>query len=328
MVAQWDRDYLRIAGKRASARRIASYLFYEGRPATTRGQWVNPIVRVNLSWAMRRVNSVPLDAPIFILGVGRSGTTHLGRLLSVHPDVGWLNEPKLMWSLLVPDEDVSGFYSSHGRFRLTAADISDEMKVRFNRVGSTYLKSVRAKRLVDKYPEMTYRIPFIRALAPDAKILVLVRRPEDFVNSVVEWNRRKGGENADWWGVGRNKWTRMYKELVATNPDLHHLFPNASEPSEQEMAATEWVVGMSHILENHSDMTMIIRYEELAKHPSELIGRILDFCDLDYSAQVAEFARVTTSSHLRSSPANFGALQEAVESVRRRLWPTDEFPSA
>lgn len=320
MVAQVDRDYRRILGLGATSRRLASYALFEGRPATTRGQWINPLVRTNLRLG-ERIGGPGVDRPVFVLGVGRSGTTHLGRLLSAHPSVAWLNEPKLIWSSLLPDEDVSGFYQPNGRFVFGAADVNDELRARAQRLFGFYTRAVGATRIVDKYPEMTYRIGFLRALFPDAVLIALVRRPEDFVNSVADWNTAHGSAAEDWWGVRRRKWTLMCDELVPSSELVAaaHAAVGDRELSLREMAATEWALGMEALAASREELDAIVRYEDLASRPVDVMRDLMKISGLHEADRVLEFARVSTDSRLRDAPADFGALVGAVQSAREAL---------
>lgn len=317
MVAQLSGDYVRIAGLSATWRRLLSYVMFEGRPATTRGQWFNPAVRLNLRLG-QRVGGPRIEQPIFVIGVGRSGTTHLGKLLSAHPEVGWLNEPKLMWNTIWPGEDVSGFYSPSGTFDIPPSCVTPEVRRRAERIIGYYLKAVRADRLVDKYPELTYRVPFIRALFPDARVIAIVRRPEDFVNSVVQWNDRHALGNQDWWGVGRRKWVNLCEQVVPRHQDLTEKLESLGRsPTIAEMAATEWIVGMRAIAASETDLT--VRYEDLATDPEPTMRRAMVACRLAPSTRVLRLASAVTSSRLRTEPAEFGALGDLIDRTRGEL---------
>ncbi len=90
MIAQIDREYLTYGLGRA-ARRIASYVLYEGRPLTAKGRFINPFVFAWLRMLATLPGTSKVYRPIFITGLGRSGTTILGILLSLHRDVGYVN---------------------------------------------------------------------------------------------------------------------------------------------------------------------------------------------------------------------------------------------
>lgn len=319
MIAQIDREYVSTAGLPPAFRRLAAYVFFEGRPAVVRGQWFNPVVRANLDLGMR-LGIRAVDRPVFVVGVGRSGTTHLSRLLSAHHDVAWLNEPKMIWHMVHSGEDVSGFYAPSGRFRLGMEDVTPEVRERAETLFGYFLSVVRARRLVDKYPEMTYRIPFLKALFPDCKVVAIVRRPDDFVNSVLAWNARNAHDGEDWWGVGDSKWERMCAELVPGDPAVDDALRSAGErPDAGEKAATEWALGMRSILAAGDSVDAIVRYEDLARHPHKVIEGLLGTCELEPSPAALALARRSTSSRLRDERADFGALREVVGETREVL---------
>lgn len=321
MIAQIDREYVRAAGLAPAARRLAAYVLFEGRPAVVRGQWFNPVVRANLDLGMQFGPRRPVDRPVFVVGIGRSGTTHLSRLLSAHRDVAWLNEPKMIWNMVHPGEDISGFYAPRGRFRLGVQDAMPDVRARAERLFGYFLATVRGARLVDKYPEMTYRIPFLRALFPDCRIVAIVRRPDDFVNSVLAWNERNARGDQDWWGVGDSKWQQMRAELVpaddAVRDALRRTGGRAPDPAEK--AATEWVLGMRAILAARPQVDEVVRFEDLALHPEKVIEGVLRTCELERDPRVLQLARDSTSSRLRDERAEFGVLAGVVAETREAI---------
>ena len=71
----------------------------------------------------------PKNHPIFIVGTGRSGTTILGKILSVHKQVAFLNEPKALWFFANKEDDLIGSYSkSKGRYHFNENDYSISKK--------------------------------------------------------------------------------------------------------------------------------------------------------------------------------------------------------
>ncbi|GAB4086456.1 hypothetical protein GCM10028784_30860 [Myceligenerans cantabricum] len=320
MIAQIDREYVRTAGFSPALRRLAAYVFFEGRPAVVRGQWFNPAVRTNLDVGLHLGLRGTVDRPVFVVGIGRSGTTHLSRLLSAHRDVAWLNEPKMIWNLVHGGEDVSGFYAPRGRFRLDGDDATPEVRERAENLFGYFLATVRAGRLVDKYPEMTYRIPFLRAVFPDCKIVAIVRRPDDFVSSVLAWNERNAHDGQDWWGVADSKWDHMRAELVPADAAVDAALAStgrAAGPAEK--AAAEWALGMRSILAAGDAVDEIVRYEDLALHPAKTLEGLLETCELARSPRALELARRTTSSRLREERADFGALADVVAGTREAI---------
>lgn len=299
MVAQIDATY-RGFGRGRVLRRLASYAGFEGRPATTRGQWFNPVV---FAW-LRLLAAVPgsptLDRPIFITGLGRSGTTILGLLLSVHQQVGYLNEPKALWHVIDPRQDVNGnFTTAGGRFRLAAADASAPMARRARRLYARYLRCVGATRVVDKYPELIFRVPYVRALFPDARFIFLCRHGVDACQSIVHWSERLGrGEGEareDWWGRNDSKWRLLWSQLVEPDPDCTEVATLAAETlGPADRAAVEWAVTMREGLRQVAqapDVVTLVRYEDLLTTPEEVLRRLLTACGLEHDSAVLRYAR-------------------------------------
>ncbi len=325
MVAQLDSPYKSRLGAARIARRVASWAVFEGRPHTTRGQWFNPVV----FGLLRTMSAVPgtssLDRPIFVTGLGRSGTTILGKIFSAHPEVGFLNEPKAIWSLIAPDSDVCADYvSSGGRFRLGAADASEKKSQLARRLFSRYLTMVGAKRLVDKYPELVFRLDFVRALLPDAKLVFITRHGRDACQSIALWSTRKGknadtsdAETEDWWGRDGIKWRYLMDELVKPDPRYAEIAGlDESSLTEVERAAVEWLVtteaGLDWDEQNPGQIIRVV-YEDLANDPQTAIPAMLSACELSLDDDLLGYAsEVLNPPPLREDP-------ELCEPIKRQF---------
>jgi hypothetical protein len=267
-----------------------SYLFFEGRPLTTRGRWINPLVAAHFALEKRLPQLRRVEQPLFILGTGRSGTTILGLLLSMHRDVGFLNEPKALWHSVNPVDDLIGGYSdTPGKYRLNEADVTEELRSRAHKLYGAYIAFTFTTRVVDKYPEMIFRVPFLKAIFPDARFLLLVRNGFDTCHSVSAWSDRLGtlvdGETHDWWGIDRRKWKLLVDQLIPEHSDLA---PYAREmrgwTNHIDMAALEWILSMregQRILGEYPDDVLEVKYEELCSNPRETLRSILTFGELD-----------------------------------------------
>ncbi len=284
MVAQLDSAFLRARPRKAWPRLLA-YALFEGRPLTTRGRWINPLVlgghRLWAALPMLR----PVPDPVFILGLGRSGTTILGTILALHRDVGYLNEPKALWHAALPDDDLIGSYSpTPGRYRMGPADATPKRIRRLHRAYRAFLRLSGARRVVDKYPELLFRTGFLEAAFPQARRIVMIRNGNDACQSIRNWSARNGSNEADWWGEGRRKWHLLVEELVA--PD-RFFAPALDEirrfERQEDMAAVEWIATMreaGRLRGQRGDKALFVRYEELAARPRRTLSRILDYCNL------------------------------------------------
>ncbi len=270
---------------------------------TTKGRWINPLVfSILKKVAANNSKYKPVKKPIFILGTGRSGTTILGIVLSMHREVGYLNEPKAIWHLIHPHEDVIGNYSqSNAKYRLTAEDATDQMQRRAAQMFGAYLTTTRSERLVDKYPELIFRVDFVRALFPDARFIFLVRNGWDTCQSIATWSKRLGvhrnGEKHDWWGVEDRKWRLLVEQLVETDSVLSQIADKVKHFERHlDRAAVEWIVTMQEgirLIDTSPDCTHLVRFEDLTAKPDETLSALCDFCELPTDTIFQEYARQT-----------------------------------
>jgi len=303
MVAQIDKAYVTTRPTRLWSR-LLSYALFEGRPLTTRGQWINPVLFRLFALQKRLPQMRQVKAPIFILGTGRSGTTILGVVLSVHRDVGFLNEPKAIWSTLRDDEDLIGSYHrGPARYRLSAEDASPSLIKDAHRIYGAYLRLTMTRRIVDKYPELIFRVPFVRRIFPSAKFLFLSRDGWDTCASIERWSSRLGtnigDEIHDWWGVNRRKWNLLVDQIIPEHQDLAlHAEVLRALTDQRAMAATEWIVTMREglrLVETHPDDVMHVPYGDLCSHPEQVCTRISEFADLPVDPVFLDYAKATLS---------------------------------
>lgn len=302
MIAQIDLLYIKTRPMKVLTR-LMSYAFFEGRPVTTKGRWINPLVfSILKTVSTNKSKYKPIEKPIFILGTGRSGTTILGIVLSMHREVGYLNEPKAMWHLIHPHEDIIGNYSqADAQYRLTAEDATDEMRQRATQMFGAYLTATRSARLVDKYPELIFRVDFVRALFHDARFIFLVRNGWDTCLSIATWSKRLGvhvnGEKHDWWGVADRKWRLLVEQLVKTVPAFSEMTDEIKHFKRHiDRAAVEWIVTMLEglrLMQASSDCVHLIHFEDLTFEPDKTLAALCDFCELSADSKFCEYARQT-----------------------------------
>ena len=304
MVAQIDTLYAKTRPSRLWSR-ILSYAFFEGRPLTTRGQWINPLLFRLFALQKRLPVLREPKGPVFILGTGRSGTTILGLVLSMHRDVGFLNEPKAIWASLKSDEDLIGSYHrGAARYRLDSSDATPDLCHAAHKIYGAYLRISMTRRIVDKYPELIFRVPFVRQIFPDAKFLFLSRNGWDTCTSIEDWSARFGiksdREAHDWWGVNRRKWNFLVEQIIVEHADLAaHAEALRDLEDHRAMAATEWIVTMREgmrILDEYPEGVFHVPYEALCAEPSETCSRIAEFTGLAQDDVFLEYARSVLSA--------------------------------
>ena len=120
----------------------------------------------------------PTDEPIFIIGMPRSGTTLVERIISSHPDVHSAGE---LLNFGMSLKHVSG---SRTPALIDTDTILRARSVDWKQLGETYLSSTRPgtshkPRFIDKLPHNFLYAGFIAHALPNAKIICLRRDPMD-----------------------------------------------------------------------------------------------------------------------------------------------------
>lgn len=122
-----------------------------------------------------------LTPPIILFGNFRSGTTLLQKLISTHPDVVPLYEPVGLWLYADPAR-------SHDEF--DERDATDKVKRYIRTEFLKYQQRHENRMIVEKTPHNILRIPYVRAIFPEAHFLYIVRNPLSFVSSVeLKWQQ-------------------------------------------------------------------------------------------------------------------------------------------
>ena len=279
--------------------RLVSHLFFQGRFLTTNHRWLNHLILAQLRILKHLPISKPIIKPIFIVGIGRSGSTILGKVLSMHKDIGFLNEPKAIWYSLIPEDDVNGhFTSQYAQYRFDATNATENVINEAHHIFSFYLTVTGTQRLLDKNPEIIFRIPFVQKIFPDAKFIFLARNGWDTVRSITEWSKKFGkevnGQVEDWWGVNQRKWEFLKQQLVPLEPMLSEIATTIQNTKRHEdMAAIEWILTMQTGIRHMQTMPewfFYVRYEDLTKKPREVLTELSDFCGLQEDKTFLRYA--------------------------------------
>lgn len=120
----------------------------------------------------------PAHEPIFVIGMPRSGTTLVERIISSHPDVHSAGE---LMNFGVALKQASG---SRTPLLLDADTIARAQQLDWNALGAAYLASTRpatghTPRFIDKLPHNFLYAGWIARALPNAKIVCLRRDPLD-----------------------------------------------------------------------------------------------------------------------------------------------------
>jgi tetratricopeptide (TPR) repeat protein len=131
------------------------------------------------SWLAQPASPVPpAPAPIFIVGLPRTGTTVTERILSSHSQVATLDETQFIQKALQRE---AGFA---GAAEMTPAIIEAAARADAGRIARSYLEAVRYRLgpeplFIDKLPENLLYLGFIAKGFPQARLIHLRRHPMD-----------------------------------------------------------------------------------------------------------------------------------------------------
>lgn len=230
--------------------------------------------------------------PVFLVGCGRSGTTLLGQILSLHPSVHYLYEPRERWAAVSRATDTALAFSRSGAHCfMSASDADAPARRHFARV----MKPPAGQVLVEKSPTNALRIGFLDGLAAEARFVHIVRDGEDVVRSIARKasrTRRVVGRGMvnDWWGSNDSKWRLMRDEGAAAGYYADEVAPLEGD---QDRAAYEWLVSVGEVdrwRPSLADRLHEITYRDLTESPLQVVSELAGFLGIASSDRWAEEA--------------------------------------
>ena len=117
------------------------------------------------------------ESPIFVVAFPRSGTTLLEQILDAHPALRSMDETPFLKRTLEQVRELGIRYPAE-LGRLSAAQLQQIRSGYWSEVHGK-IELGRGQRLVDKNPLNMMRLPLIRRLFPEARIVLAVRHPCD-----------------------------------------------------------------------------------------------------------------------------------------------------
>lgn len=197
-------------------------------------------------------------APIFIVGMPRSGTTLVEQILASHRNVTAGGERKDLERSAKDFEARSGVAFPDWDEALGTAEA--------RKLGEDYLKALRtadpkARWITDKMPSNIKLMGLVPRCLPAAKIIHVRRQPLDTCFSC---------------------YTQLFSEGNAFSYDLFDL---AHYYNAHQKLAVHWETVMPQ------DLLMSVDYETLIAEPEATVKRLLAFCDLDWDPHCLQFHR-------------------------------------
>lgn len=229
------------------------------------------------------------DRPIFIVSAPRAGSTLLFETLTQFPEIWSTGEEN--HALF---ENIQGLHPKDHNFgsnRLVESDanetVSKAVKKVFisrlhNREQQYFLEKVNGKhprgiRFLEKTPKNALRIPFLKALFPDALFIYLHRDYKSNVSSLIDgWRSHQFIAYKDMPGFTSCHWKFL---LIPKWQTLHNR-------SIAEIAYQQWQQSNRIIQQDLSklpnDCWMKIDYQDLISQPEKAARRFSDFAELTW----------------------------------------------
>ena len=209
----------------------------------------------------------PPSPPIFIVGLPRSGTTLVERIVTSHPGVQSAGETHGLAT------EVWRAASRDGRPADPVAAIRRAVETGAAAIGRDYMAAVRQRfpqgLFVDKTPGHYLFAGLIKAAIPGARIICLRRDPMDSCYS-------------------------MYKTL------FEGAYPFSYDLEELATYYAHWSALIAHWEASLGEVWLTVDYEELVHRPEPAMRRIVDHAGLPWGPEYARFhertAPVTSAS--------------------------------
>lgn len=222
--------------------------------------------------------------PIFIVGMHRSGTTLLERMLAGHSSVGDAGETSAFDAQMqyATDHVLPGRYDVELVRRAANAD--------YDLIASRYADSARwlskgKPYFTEKLPMNFWNIGFIAKALPQARILFLARDPMDTCFS-----------NLRTLFAGVATYSYVQSELAGFYLQYRRL--------------------MDYWRSILPDRLMEVRYDDLVEDPEAMAAKVAAFCGLDYQSSLVDVGRTSG----RVATASAALARQGIRRDRGRLW--------
>ncbi|GIW74665.1 MAG: hypothetical protein KatS3mg103_1187 [Phycisphaerales bacterium] len=222
-------------------------------------------------------DGAPGPAPIFILGVPRSGTTLLRTLLDAHrhiacgPETPWLAEhqPASLLGLVRALRDPEhGYCASYGQPPSVVYDAARRM---LDALMRAYATSRGKTRWAEKTPNNLLHLEALHAIVPDAQYVWITRDPLDVVHSTVHVAEHRRGI------------APVYERVLRLSRD-------ATVPMGAVAAALRWVSWNRRIESFLADKPFVhLTYERLVSDPRAELERLCAFLAEPFDEQMLAY---------------------------------------
>lgn len=244
-----------------------------------------------------------LKAPIILIGNYRSGTSITQNLIGLHPDIAAWYEPRTMWLYADPGRGHDEFDESDATHPVTLY-----IRQRF----LAYQMRHGNRRVMEKTPGNVLRVPYVRAIFPEATFLHMTRNPFSVISSMEsKWQRTKTLR-----GIRRSisdtpttqlpYYLRQFLQDMVRKKILRRKYVSIYGPrykgieedlrtmSRMRVVARQWAIGNRKARQDLAELepgrVLSFRYEQLMAAPRETFRGIYDHCRLAFTPDMLDKA--------------------------------------
>jgi hypothetical protein len=241
------------------------------------------------------LDRVAFHRPVIIVAAPRSGSTLLHEVLAHCSDFWTIGDESIVTIDGIPSLAAQnrGFDSNALGAEDADADTTRALLSRFvgllrNADNDWYPELPADKRpsrirFLEKTPRNAFRIPFLRAVFPDARFVYLYRTPEENIGSIMDvWQARSAVSYPDLPGWEGPPWSLLLP------PGWRELRGQSVE----HIAAYQWSVTNKCIIDNlttlPADTWCAVRYDDLLARPEAVLRRLCDFAEVTWGSRLAD----------------------------------------
>ena len=277
-----------------------------------------------------------MQSPIIVTGAPRSGKSVVSRLLTREPGFQWVREPLMIW-----DMDL-GTREDDCR---SADEATPELSERIRNACRALLEQPE-NRYVDDLSYHSLRIPFLHAVLSNAKIIHVVRSPEQAIPEMLYgWTNRDSVGKAF---ARRRKSIRLQGLPRMALRFLRNYISSRVKGSRQtwgprvpglvefvachppaEVSAFQWKsminIAMDDLATIPRDQHLHVQFDALLEDPEGQALRMGEFCGVENPQKFAEEAKTFIDPDFQfekkvyPTDAEWATIQPMIEAVRERI---------
>ena len=223
---------------------------------------------------------------VFILGLPRTGSTLVERIMSGHSEISSMGELTAFTNIM------SEMTMQHVKSQNTSQKdmVQFSSKIDFKKLGQAYIQHIRSikdgsKYIIDKFPQNSLYIGLIHLALPCAKIIYVEREPMDSCYSI-------------------------YKELFT---DIYQYSYDLDELADYYLSHNRL---MEHWKKTLPDIIVSVKYEDLVLDLEATAKKTFDQCHIDWQPQCLDF----TKNHQYSMTASASQVRQKLYSTSIGKW--------